>query len=152
MPVAAPSRLKGIDSVSANIGGTDVSFKTSVKYLGIHIDQSLSLREQIGSVCRASFLEMRRLASIRQYLTQGATATLVNAFITSRLDYCNYVLSGLPADQIARLQRVQNNAARLVLKKRKYDHVTPLLNELHRLPVKFRCQYIGKDHKPLMIK
>ena len=48
---------------------------------------------------------------------------------------------GLPADQIAWLQWVQNKAARLVLKKRKRDHVTPLLKELHWLPVKFRCQY-----------
>ena len=50
-------------------------------------------------------------------------------------------ISCLPADQIVRLQRVQNNAARLVLKKRRRDHVTPLLKELHWLPVKFRCQY-----------
>ena len=50
-------------------------------------------------------------------------------------------ISCLPADQIARLQRVQNNAARLVLKKRRRDHITPLLKELHWSPVKFRCQY-----------
>ena len=61
--------------------------------------------------------------------------------IISRLDYCNSVFAGLPADQVARLQRIQNNAARLVMKKRKRDHVTPLLKELHWLPVKFRCQY-----------
>ena len=63
--------------------------------------------------------------------------------IISRLDYCNLVFAGLPADQVARLQRIQNNAARLVMKKnkKKRDHVTPLLKELHWLPVKFRCQY-----------
>ena len=53
--------------------------------------------------------------------------------IISRLDYCNSVFAGLPADQVARLQRIQNNAARLVMKneeeekERKRDHVTPLL-------------------------
>ena len=57
------------------------------------------------------------------------------------VDYYNSVFIGLPANQIARLQRVQNNAARLVMKKRRRDHVTPLLKELHWLPVKFRCQY-----------
>ena len=61
--------------------------------------------------------------------------------VISRLDYCSSVFIGLPADQIARLQRVHNNAARLVMKKRRRDHVTPLLKELHWLPVKFRCQY-----------
>ena len=61
--------------------------------------------------------------------------------IISRLDYCNSVFAGLQADQVARLQRLQNNAARLIMEKRKRDHVTPLLKELHWLPVKFRCQY-----------
>ena len=87
------------------------------------------------------FLELRRIASIRPYLSQSAAARLVAAMVISRLDYCSSVFIGLPADQIARLQRVQNNAARLVLKKRRRDHVTPLLKELHWLPVKFRCQY-----------
>ena len=61
--------------------------------------------------------------------------------IISRLDYCNSVFARLLADQVARLQRIQNNAARLVMKKRKRDHVTPLLKELHWLPVKFCYQY-----------
>ena len=61
--------------------------------------------------------------------------------IISRLDYCNSVFAGLPADQVAQLQRIQNNAARLVIRKRKRDHVRPPLKELHLLPVKFRCQY-----------
>ena len=57
------------------------------------------------------------------------------------VDYCNSVFIGLLADQIARLHRVQNNAAQLVLKRRRRDHVTPLLKKLHWLPVKFRCHY-----------
>ena len=89
-----------------------------------------------------SFLELWHIASIRPYLSQSAAARLVAAMVISRLDYCNSVFIGLPADQIARLQRVQNNAARLVLKKRRTrDHVTPPVKELHWLPVTFRCQY-----------
>ena len=110
------------------------------------------MRQHIDSVCRASFLELRRAATIRPYLSQSATARLVAAMIISRLDYCNSVFAGLPADQVARLQRIQNNAAWLVIKskekkkeekkkERERDHVTPLLKELHRIPVKFRCQH-----------
>ncbi|WP_419618910.1 hypothetical protein, partial [Thiolapillus sp.] len=141
MPVGSASRVALVESECANIGGNSVPFKMSVKYLGVHLDQTLSMRQHIDSVCRASFLELRRAATIRPYLSQSATARLVAAMIISRLDYCNSVFAGLPADQVARLQRIQNNAARLVMKKRKRDHVIPLLKELHWLPVKFRCQY-----------
>ena len=139
MPVGSASRLESVDSECANIGGNSVPFKTSVKYLGVHLDRTLSVQKHISSICCTSFLELRRLASIRPYLSQSAAARLVAAMVISRLDYCSSVFIGLPADQIARLQRVQNNAARLVLKKRRRDHVTPLLKELHWLPVKFCC-------------
>ena len=104
------------------------------------------MQKHISSICCASFLELRRIASIRPYLSKSVAARLVAAMVISRLDYCNSALIGLPADQIARLQRVQNNAARLVLKKRRRDHVTPLLKELHWLPVKFHCQYKIATH------
>ena len=81
------------------------------------------------------------IASIQPYLSQSAAARLVAAMVISCLDYCNSVFIGLPADQIAWLQRVQNNAAWLMLKKRRWDHVTLLLKEIHWLPVKFRYQY-----------
>ena len=118
MPVGSASCLESVDSECANIGGNSVPFKTSVKYLGVRLDKT-SMQKHISSVCCASFLELRRIASIRPYLSQSAAARLVTAMVISRLDYCNSVFIGLPADQIARLQRVQNNAARLVLKKKK---------------------------------
>ena len=141
MPAGTSSQLKLIDTNSANIGGTDIKFKDSVKYLGVNIDQTLSLQNHITSICRTSFLELRRIASLRPYLSKEATKRLISALVTSRLDYCNSALTGLPSEQISRLQRVQNSAARLVLKKKKCEHITPLLKELHWLPVKFRCQF-----------
>ena len=141
MPVGSASCLESVDSECANMGGNSVPFKMSVKYLGVDLDDTLSMQKHISSICCASFLELRRIASIRPYLSQSAAARLVAAMVISRLDYRNSVFIGLPADQITRLQRVQNNAARLVMKKRRRDHVTPLVSELHWLPVKFRCQY-----------
>ena len=118
MPVGSASCLESVDSECANIGGNSVPFKTSVKYLGVHLDKTLSLQKHISSICCASFLELWRIASIRPYLSQSAAARLVAAMVISCLDYCNSVFIGLPADKIARLQRVQNNAARLVLRKK----------------------------------
>ena len=119
MPVGSASCLESVDSECANIGGNSVPFKTSVKYLGVHLDKTLSMQKHMSSICCASFLELRRIASIRPYLSQSAAARLAAAMVISRLDYCNSVFIDLPADQIARLQRVQNNAARLVMKRRK---------------------------------
>ena len=66
---------------------------------------------------------------------------LVHAFMTSRLDYCNALLAGCPASSINKLQLVQNAAARVLTRSRKYDHITPILSSLHWLPIKFRIDY-----------
>ena len=132
MPVGSASRLESFDSECANIGGNSVPFKTSVKYLGVHLDRTLSVQQHTNNICYASFQELRWIASIWLYLSQSAAARLVVAMVVSHLDYCSLVFTGLPADQITRLQQVQNNAAWLVMKKR-WDHVTPLLKELHWL-------------------
>ena len=81
---------------------------------------------------------MRR---IKKYLSKDSLITLVHAFITSRLDYCNGLLFGLSKVQIAKLQRVQNAAARLILGIGKCYHITPTLYELHWLPVSLRIDY-----------
>ncbi len=66
---------------------------------------------------------------------------LVHAFITSRSDYCNALLAGCPAFSINKLQIVQNAAARVLTRSRKYYHITPILQSLHWLPIKFGSSY-----------
>ncbi len=99
------------------------------------------MNDQILSLCRSCNFHLRRLASIRSFMTEDNIAQLVSSLILSRLDYCNSVLIGLPSSTLHRLQKVQNNAARLVLRRRKFDHVTPLLMQPHWLPINFRIQY-----------
>ena len=141
LPIVSTSCLSLVGRDSTDIGGKRIPFKSSVRNLGVHLDQTLSMQQHISSICHAAYLELRRIASVWPYLTQSATAQLISSAITSRLDYCNSILAGLPLKQISCLQRVQNNAAKLVLRKSKHDHVTPLLQELHWLPIKFQPQY-----------
>ena len=84
---------------------------------------------------------MRRISTIRHYLTFDATKTLVSACILSRLDYCNSLLAGYPQSLLKPLQQVQNSAAKLIFKARKSHHCTPLLKDLHWLPIEQRIKY-----------
>ena len=75
---------------------------------------------------------------MRKFLTLKSTKILVHAFISSKLDYCNSLFYGVPKFQLQKLQHVQNAAVRLTTLSRKYDHITPVLINLHWLPVEYR--------------
>ena len=92
-------------------------------------------------VVKACFFHLRRIAAIRRYLTKEACLKLVISLVFSRFDYCNSLLAGIPASSLQGLQRVQNCAARLVLRKKKADNITPLLRSLHWLPIKNRISF-----------
>ena len=91
--------------------------------------------------CKSAFFQIRSIAKIRRYLSQSTTETIVHAYITSRLDYCNALLYGLPKYLISRLQLLQNLTARLVTLTRKQQHITPILRNLHWLPVHYRITF-----------
>ena len=141
MIVGAACRVKQVASNSITILNSDIKIQESVKYLGVRLDQTLSMSSLISDACRSSFLSLRRIGCIRPYLSDRATSCLVNSIVTSRLDFCNSSLTGLTADELNRFQRIQNCAARLIMKKRKYDHITPVIYELHWLPLEFRILY-----------
>ena len=90
----------------------------------------------------ASIKLLRQLQTVRPALTTEAAKTLVHSFILCRVDYCNSVLSGVSAVHRHPLQSVLNSAARLVTRKRKYDHISAAMyDELHWLPAEHRIQY-----------
>ena len=97
--------------------------------------------QHVKTVVRSCFFHLRRLKSVLRILGREVTLGLVSAFVTTRLDYCNSVLAGLPQASIDPLQRVQNAAARLVAGIGTRDHITPVLRSLHWLPIKLRIQY-----------
>ena len=108
------------------------------KLLNRTLNEMLSLNEHILSVCKACFFHIHNLWKIRRYLSHSACVTLVHAFISSKLDFCNSLLYGLPKGSLKKLQHVQNAAARLVTFSRNQEHITPILYNLHWLPVEQR--------------
>ncbi|XP_072770121.1 uncharacterized protein [Nerophis lumbriciformis] len=113
----------------------------SVKHLGINFDPTLSFELHIKSVTKTAFFYLRNIAKICSILSTSDAEIIIYAFVTSRLDYCKVLFSGLPMSSIKRLQLVQNAAARLLTRIRKFDHITPILAHLHWLPVHLRCDF-----------
>jgi hypothetical protein len=137
---ASLKKLEHIDTnleISSNI----TQSSAVVRDLGVWLDSELSMTPHIKKVVASCFYQLRRLKHIRRVLGQQVTANLVTAFISSKLDYCNSLLAGLPETTIAQLQRVQNAAVRLVARLRPHDHVTLARRSLHWLPVKYRITY-----------
>ena len=83
----------------------------------------------------------RHLATIRRFLSHQHFEILIHAFVTSRLDYCNSLLSGLPQNLLQKLQYAQNSAARLLSFTQKTEDITLILKKLHWLPVAVRIEF-----------
>jgi hypothetical protein len=90
---------------------------------------------------KSAYFALKNIGKIRNYINQPGCERLIHAFITSKLDMCNSILIGLPSSEIDKLQRLQNTAARLVVRANKNDHITPILRRLHWLPVRARIDF-----------
>ena len=101
----------------------------------------MTLKPHVSNIVRSSTFHIRNIGKIRKYLNRNATEQLIHAFITSRLDNGNSLLFGLPANQLSRLQRIQNTAARILTLSQRSCHITPILKELHWLPVEYRIVF-----------
>ncbi|KAG1960363.1 hypothetical protein F2P79_006255 [Pimephales promelas] len=83
----------------------------------------------------------QNISRLQKCLSNSVAETLIHSFITSRLDYCNGILFGLPSKATDRLQYVQNSAARVLTRTKLGLHITPIMKKLHWLPVKSRIKY-----------
>ena len=100
-----------------------------------------TMKSQVSKLCRVAFFYIRRIRSIRDCLTQHATELLIHSLVISRLEYGNGLLYGVPDKLLDRMLRVQNVAARVVVKASRYDHITPILKTLHLLPIRYHTEY-----------
>ena len=131
------------------VGSHDISLKSHVKCLGFYIDPNLSMAKHVDHISRSAYLEIRRISCICHLLTRKATAQLTCSFFLSRLDYCISLLNDITTDQMYRLPKIQNHAAKAVVRKSGHGHVKSLLRKLHWLPIEQRIP-IQESHLCLL--
>ena len=134
-------KLSMMTQFSINVTGTTIKPSLKVRNLGVILDQTLSMKPHIDSICRSTYMHLRNISRIRKFLTEDATKSLIHSLVISRLDYGNVLLVGVSKEQIHRLQRIQNTACRIVTHTSQGDHITPALKHLHWLPVHRRVEY-----------
>ncbi|KAF7246633.1 RNA helicase Mov10l1, partial [Varanus komodoensis] len=123
------------------LSGVALPLREKVRSLGVLLDPELSLEAQVTAVARSAFLQLRLIHQLRLYLEYDCLATVTHALVTSRLDFCNALYVGLPLKTVQILQLVQNTAARLLMGTGHYVHMTPVLRQLHWLPIEVRAQF-----------
>lgn len=134
-------RQHQIPSEPLMVGTDAVEPARSVRDLGIYLDADISMRTHVSRTVSGCFAVLRQLRSIRRSVNRQVLLSLVVSLVLTRLDYGSATLAGLPDNLLDRLQSVLNAAARLVNSARKFDHVTPLLRDLHWLPVRERITF-----------
>ena len=93
--VETPKKLQQITcNEITNLGETVISAASSVRNLNAIFDSEMTLASHVNAVVKAGFYQLRQLRTIRRLLTMDAAKTLVNSFVSSRIDYCNSVLYG----------------------------------------------------------
>ncbi|KAF7246187.1 Armadillo repeat-containing protein 1 [Varanus komodoensis] len=120
------------------LNGVALPLKDRICILGVLLDPELTLEAQVSAVVRSTFHQLRLTHQLRPYLEDDCLATVTQALVTSRLDFCNALYVGLT---VWILQMVQNRAARLLTRTGRYSHITPVLCQLHWLPIEVRAQF-----------
>src|SRR6218665_2986930 len=130
-------QLAKLDLAAMAVRFPHIAFSLTVRDLGLTLNQQLTFAPHINRLCRDCYYQLRQLRVISRSLT--STATLVHAFVTSRLDYCSTLYVGLPAVRLGCLERVIGTAARLRGDIPRTGHVSAyMLDVLHWLPLQQR--------------
>ena len=139
--IGTRQQLDKISCSSIRVGKAIVETVSDLRNLGSYFDRTMSMSKHIDQKCKSAFYQIYNISKIRGILDQESCEMLVHSLIFSHVDYCNALLYGVPYTELSKLQRIINSAARLVYRERKHCHITPLLTELHWLPISYRIQF-----------
>ena len=140
--LATLRRFHYLNGSSFILGNTIIKPTTIARNLGVMMNQDVSMRSHMNKLVRSCFYSLGQIRSNRRSLTFYATRKLICSLIHSRVDYCNSLFAGLPAQSIDRLQSILNASTHLACGLHKYDHITPALcDKLHWLTMQQRITY-----------
>ena len=139
--IGTSQQLKKVTFNSIQVGDSKIIAVDEARNLGVIFDKEMGLKTHIRHIRKKGFFHVKNISSIRRYLDKNSTKTAVHAFVTSTLDCGNALLYGLPSSQLHRLQLVQNAAARVVERVKKFDRITHIRKALHWLPVQARINF-----------
>lgn len=139
--IASKCNHTKLDIPEVKIGENNIKPALQAKNIGFIFDSVMNAKAQVNQMCKSGWFYLRKIGKIRPYLDTKSTEILVHCFITSRIDLNNCLLLGLPKTLLHKLQLLQNTAARMIRKVRKFDHITSTLIDLHWLPIPQRIEY-----------
>ncbi len=144
LPIVPKSANAIVDKSVIRVGVATITASLFVQCLGVCIDRHLDMKKQVSQTISACSFYLRNINQISRFLTRPTKEPVVNAIITSRLDYCNALLYGTVRLQLTLpvyRQRIHNTAARLIMRSPRSDSAKPLLRELHWLPIVCRVDF-----------
>ena len=112
-----------------------------MRNLGVEFDSAMNMSSHVSAICKTVNFHLWNLSRVRMYIDETTCHHAIRALVTSRLDYANSLFQGSSSKEIKRLQRLQNKAAKLIFMAKKYDHASPLLRQLHWLPIAKRIEF-----------
>ena len=134
-------RLKFSQLTTLSLGNDIIPVSSSARNLGFIFDSDMSFTDQINSLSKTCHFHIRDIRRIRHLHPLSAATALANSLVSSKLDYCNSLYNGISQANLSKIQRIQNTLARVVTNTSKFEHITPLLEKLHWLPIKQRIDY-----------
>ena len=127
MWLGSGQQLAKVDTDEVSLLASRVHVLDAARNLGVLFDSQLSMSAQVSAVCRTSYYQLRQLRPLVRCLSEDAVKTMIQAFINTRLDYCNSLYFSIADGLMSGLQSVQNAASRLITGVTRCEHITPVL-------------------------
>ena len=144
--ISLSTRNNIIDKISnIDLMGENITASSSAKYLGVWLDENLTMSKQISSVCSHGYMILKNLWKISNKLNSlELKKQLIHSCILSKLNFCSSLYYNLPKKQLRKLDKLLNASARFIFNicgSERRQHITPFLQKLHFLPIAYRSEF-----------